>query len=405
MSAFELYHKQGIRQYRVTDIARKKDHKIVIKGIRRTDSLRCPICGSKNVSTKGWKERVFIGVPSGNLKTEIHLMIPRVNCHHCGSCRQVHLEFAEENVRYTRFFAQYAKKLLTHCTCKAAAEILRVSWDTIKEIDKKDLQKHYADPPLKKVKNIAIDEIAVKKGHKYMTVIVDLDTMTPLYVGDGRGKEAVKGFYEKVRKSKCKIKSVAIDMSPAFTQAVKEYFPKAILVYDHFHIIKQMNEAITSCRRTIYKEATDSEAKNAIKKTRFILLKHKENLDPSKNEPQRLEKALRLNDRLSKMYYLKEDLYQLWSQPDKQSARKFAEDWLKYARELKIEALTYFCTTLETHLENILTWYDVPISTGPLEGLNNKIKTMKRQAYGFRDEEYFRLKILGIKRCRYALVG
>ena len=131
----------------------------------------------------------------------------------------------------------------------------------------------------------------------------------------------------------------------------------------------------------------------------------RKNLDPSKNEPQRLEKALRLNDRLSKMYYLKEDLYQLWSQPDKSSARKFAEDWLKYARALKIEALTYFCMTLENHLENILTWYEVPISTGPLEGLNNKIKTMKRQAYGFRDGEYFKLKILGIKRCRYALVG
>ena len=88
------------------------------------------------------------------------------------------------------------------------------------------------------------------------------------------------------------------------------------------------------------------------------------------------------------MYYLKEDLYQLWSQTDKSSARKFAEDWLKYARALKIDVLTYFCLTLETHLENMLTWYDVPISTGPLEGLNNKIKTMKRQAYGFRDGEY-----------------
>jgi len=105
------------------------------------------------------------------------------------------------------------------------------------------------------------------------------------------------------------------------------------------------------------------------------------------------------------MYYLKEDLYQLWQQPDKAIARSFAENWLKSARALKIAAHTVFCSTLESHLENVLTWYDVPISTGPLEGLNNKIKTLKRQAYGFRDEEYFKLKILGIKRTRYALVG
>ena len=135
------------------------------------------------------------------------------------------------------------------------------------------------------------------------------------------------------------------------------------------------------------------------------MLKNPENLDDDRNELQRLEDALRLNEPLALAYYLKEDLRQIWSQPDKATARLVLRDWLARARASKIRMLVQFAATLEEHQEGILNYYDYRISTGPLEGTNNKIQLMKRQAYGFRDQAFFKLKILGLHETKHALVG
>ena len=129
------------------------------------------------------------------------------------------------------------------------------------------------------------------------------------------------------------------------------------------------------------------------------------NLDAGRNEHERLEEALRLNEPLAIAYYLKEDLRQIWNQPDKRTARRVLRDWLARARAADIRLLAQFADTLEEHQHGVLAWSDYPISTGPLEGTNNKIKTLKRQAYGFRDQEYFRLKIKALHESRYELVG
>src|SRR5262249_36512724 len=142
-----------------------------------------------------------------------------------------------------------------------------------------------------------------------------------------------------------------------------------------------------------------------LKGTRWLLLKNPENLDEDRNEVERLADALDLNAPLATAYYLKEDLRQIWQQHSKATARRVLDDWLARARSSGISMLQRFAATLEEHAEGILAWYDAPISTGPLEGTNNKIQLMKRQAYGFRDPEFFRLKILGIHETRHALVG
>jgi len=136
-----------------------------------------------------------------------------------------------------------------------------------------------------------------------------------------------------------------------------------------------------------------------------LLLKRPENLDASRNEPERLKEALRLNEPLAIAYYLKEELNEVWEQDDEQAAQSLLMDWIHYAESTGIRMLHKFARTLRLHAIGILAYYDYPISTGPLEGTNNKIKTMKRQAYGFRDPEFFKLKILGIHETRYALVG
>ena len=142
-----------------------------------------------------------------------------------------------------------------------------------------------------------------------------------------------------------------------------------------------------------------------LKGTRWLLLKNPDNLNKTRQEPRRLKEALKLNESLAAAYYLKEDLRQLWEHPDKATAELFLDMWIEDAEWSGIRMLQRFARTLQNHRAGILAWYDYPISTGPLEGTNNKIKTMKRQAYGYRDHDFFKLKIFAIHEAKYALVG
>ena len=175
-------------------------------------------------------------------------------------------------------------------------------------------------------------------------------------------------------------------------------------MFDHFHVIKLYNEKLSAFRRWLFHHLT-AQGQRLLKGIRWLLLKNRENLDPDRNERQRLQRALQLNEPLALAYYLKEDLRQIWLQSSKSEARRVLRDWLARARASGVRMLKQFADTLEQHQEGILNYYDYRISTGPLEGTNNKIKTMQRQAYGYRDHAFFKLKILGAHETRYALVG
>jgi transposase len=158
-------------------------------------------------------------------------------------------------------------------------------------------------------------------------------------------------------------------------------------------------------RHALYRAAADDGQQKVLQGTRWLLLKNPENLNAQRNEAQRLEEALKLNKPLATAYYLKEDLRQLWQQADKATATNFLADWIARAQASGIPMLIRFAKTLQRREEGILAYYDYRISTGPLEGTNNKIKTLNRQAYGFRDLDFFKLKILAIHEAKYALVG
>ena len=158
-------------------------------------------------------------------------------------------------------------------------------------------------------------------------------------------------------------------------------------------------------RRALYREATDMMHKQVLKGTRWLLLMARENLDKEKDEKNRLKEALALNQSLATAYYLKEDLRQFWEQPGKRFATVFLDGWIKRAEASGIKVLQQMAKTLASHRSGLLAYYDVMITSGPMEGTNNKIKTMKRQAYGFRDNEFFKLKILAIHETTYKLVG
>jgi len=196
-----------------------------------------------------------------------------------------------------------------------------------------------------------------------------------------------------------------MDLSAAYYQAVQDHLPEAAVVFDWFPIVKLLNDKLSQLRRELYREATDQLQREVLKGTRWLLLKRSENLDEDRNEPERLRAALKLNESLAAAYYLKEDLRLLWEEPTKQAASRFLDEWIRMAEATGIRVLKTFARTLARYREGLLAWYDHPISTGPLEGTNNKIKTLKRQAYRFRDQEYFKLKIMAIHHSRFELVG
>ena len=290
-------------------------------------------------------------------------------------------------------------------TIQDVAKHLQVSWDTIKDIQARALQRRFGKPKLKNLKQIAIDEIAIGKGHHYLTVVLNLLTGAVVFVGDGKGAEALQPFWRRLRRARAQIKAVASDMSKAYIRAIRDNLPGVVHVFDHFHVVKLFNDKLSAFRRELYHQASTDRARKVLKGTRWLLLKNPENLDSERNEQRRLEDALRLNAPLATAYYLKEDLRQIWTQPNKRTARRVLRDWLARARVSGIRMLSQFADTLEEHQEGILAYYDYPISTGPLEGTNTKIQAMKRQAYGFRDKAFFKLKILGIHETKYALVG
>jgi len=403
MSTSLLYHAFAIRGYEYVRTEYRGGN-VVFTIQQPSKTFRCEACGSRDVRPRGRVERRFQSLPIGSRSTVVVLPIPRVACQACGVVRQVKLEFADPRRTYTKAFERYALELSRSMTILDVARHLGVSWDIIKDIQKRDLSRRYAKPKLKKLRRIAIDEIAVAKGHRHLAVVLDLESGAVVFVGDGKGGDALKPFWERLRRCKAKIDAVAMDMSPAYHDAVSTYLPKAKIVYDRFHVMKLFNEKLSNLRRWLYHRADDAQ-KKVLKGSRWLLLKASENLDPEHDEEARLEEALKLNRPLALAYYMKEELRQFWEQPGKTFATAFLNDWLRRAKASGIHMLQQMAKTLETHRAGLLAYYYCPISTGPLEGTNNKIKTMKRQAYGFRDHEFFKLKILGIHEAKYALVG
>ena len=261
------------------------------------------------------------------------------------------------------------------------------------------LAKYFKD---KDLNVIGIDELAVKKGHVYKAIVVNLETGQIVYVGDGKGADALDGFWKIVGKAGVKIEAVASDLSAAYISSVRENAPDAVYVFDHFHMVKLINEALDKVRRRIVNQERAREKKEGVdgkssevKGTRYILLRNSEDITDQK-DIDRLNAALELNRDLSAAYYLKEDARLIWDCDSKHHASLQLDAWLSSAKASLIPELVRVADTVESHRNGILAYFDKPISTGPVEGINNKIKTLKRMVYGFRDDRYFTLRLLAL---------
>jgi transposase len=404
MSTSLLYHGFGVKGCHYVR-TRYVDGQMIFTLRQNPEMLRCPACGSSDVVCRGQVVRRFRTVPIGHKPVFLELPLQRVACRACGIVRQVRLAFADARRCYTKAFERYALELSRKMTIQDVAQHLGVSWDVVKDILKRYLKRHFERPRLRDLRWIAIDEIAIGKGQRYLTVVLDLLSGAVVFVGSGKGAEALAPFWRRLRHSGARIKAAAIDMSPAYIAALQSNLPQAVIVFDHFHIVKQYNEMLSNFRRWLYHKVEDESQRQVLKGSRWLLLKNPEHLDESRNESARLAEALALNQPLALAYYLKEDLRQLWSQVDKREAARFLDDWCRRADVSGIRMLKRFAQMLVRHRDGILAYYDFYISTGPLEGTNNKIRTMQRQAYGYRDQEFLRLKIYTLHTLKYALVG
>ncbi|KAA6345081.1 hypothetical protein EZS27_007316 [termite gut metagenome] len=266
------------------------------------------------------------------------MKVQRLYCKECKTCRQEHIHFVTGKRSYTNKFSRFVVELSRIGTIKDVANFLHVSWDTVKDIQKRYLKRHYSNLDISRLKRIGIDEFAVSKGHTYKTIVVDLESGRVIHIGDGKGSGALDKFWEKVKKKGINIEAVATDFSAAFISSVLSNAPEATLVFDHFHVVKLLNDTIDQIRRDVYHQERDLNKRKVLKGTRWLLLCNGKDIFDAKFKT-RLENALKLNEPLAQAYYLKEKLKEIWMQRDKEQAKVILDDWIKQAQESKIPRL------------------------------------------------------------------
>lgn len=396
-----LYHAFGIRDMHYRSTRYKGNSVIITLGPKERLCL-CPKCGGKSLVKNGTRTRNFTGLPIGGKHTVFRCVLQRYRCRAegCGFDRQQEISFAKGSRSYIRRPVPYAMDLLKTGTVRDVANLLGLGWDTVKEMHREYLSSRYGTPSLKGVSRMGIDEFAVRKGHVYKTIVVDLDTDRILHVGNGKGSDALDGFWRRAKRCGVDIKVVTIDMSAAFFASVVENAPNARIVFDRFHVVRLMNESVDKVRRDAYRNEKDKAVKKSIKGTKWLLMANREDLEESDGGTARLDQALELNRPLFEAYYLKEELREVWLQTDKKDADRKLTEWVESMKATGNVHLIKTASTVMAYRSGILSWYDHRISNAKVEGINNKIKVLKRMAYGFRDDDYFKLRLFALHDAR-----
>ena len=354
---------------------------------------RCSGCGQAvgpihDVTYRWVREVTILGA-----ETWLWMGRVRVACPDCGPKLEA-LDWLAPYSRLTRRMAENVVRLCQVLPVKHVAEYLGLSWDTVKATDKAYLKESLGPVDLSGVEQIVMDEFAIQKGHRYATVIVEATSKRVLWVGRGNGREDIRPFFEQLGvEGRRRLKAVAMDMNGAYEQEVRYQCPLVEIVFDLFHVVaKYAREVIDRVRvDEANRLRQDKPARKVVKSSRWLLLRNRENV--KREDRVKLDELLKANRKLSTVYVLKDDLKHLWDYVYEGAARRFWELWYSRAIRSRIEPLKKFARRLKDYLPGILAHCRWPLHTSLLEGINNKIKVIKRMAYGFRDDEYFFLKI------------
>ncbi len=350
----------------------------------------CSNCKNPVRSVHSTAVRLIRDIPLMKAQTFIQIRSRTLRCSGCG-LRVEDQGFVRVGERLTERFKRFIAELCDHMTIKDVADFCELDWKTVKRIHKEHLKGEVGETDFHNVHILAIDEIAIRRGHNYLTIILDYESGRILWSGQQRRASTLENFFEGLNQSqKDQIEAAAMDMWDPYIKALQEHCAHAWIVFDQFHVVREYAKTIDKIRNQEFKIA-DQKDKPYFRGMKYLLLKNPENLEEKDKKP--LEELLSINRNLSITYILKDDLKQLWRLRNPDSVKLHLQNWCETAIQSQIEPLIKFAKKLLRYAYGIINHAIYPIHTSRLEGIINKIKTVKRQAYGFHDLEYFDLLI------------
>ena len=369
---------------------------VVVELTRVNRSFRCP-CGRTFITYYDVTDRFVRDLPWGPWK-KVSLLVPRfrVDCPECGVTTE-QLDWITPRRRHTKRLADaVAWACREERSVQGVADQFDLGWDLVKDIDKEALKQRLDPPDLSGIRHVAVDEFSVTRRHHYATIFLDTDRNRIAWICAGHDKQAVVDVFENVfGREVCEsIEAVSMDWWRPYEEAVRQCLPNAEIVWDFFHVVKLYNhKVIDRVRVDEANRCQTQEERRLMKGTKFLLLKNRDNLID--DEPARLKALLNANKRLLIAYVLGDALKKLWEYTSAAKARRWFEGWFNRAIRSRIEPVKAFAHALQQRIEGVIAHCRHNISTGPSEGVNNKVKVIKRIAYGFRDQEYFFYKLRG----------
>ena len=322
----------------------------------------------------------------------LEVPVRRVICRSCGVGRE-RIDWLLPHARLTERLRRHAEVLLQLMPIKHVSHLTGLHWHTLKQIDKDRLTRTLPAPDPASLRYLAMDEFALFKGHRYATVVINAENRQVVWVGEGRSRRDIRPFFAWLGDHAQQIEAVVMDMNSAMDLEVKAHCSRARVVYDLFHVIAKFGREVID--RVRVDEANrlrdDKPGRKVIKQSRWLLLRNRGNLQD--NQRVRLDELLAANHPLMLVYLMKEQLKIMWYAPSEKEARRRWRQWYEQAMESAVEPLIRFAKRLKPYLDGIVSSATYRLNTSVLEGINNRIKVIKRMAYGFRDNEYFFLKI------------
>lgn len=352
----------------------------------------CPECGAELPVYDHAPERSWRHLDSCQFMTHLHARPPRVKCPKDG-VRQVRLSWAEPKARFTALFERLAIDVLRETSIAGATKILRISWDEAQHIIERAVKRGRARKGELGASRIGVDEKSAAKGHKYLTVVTNLDAGTVEHIEDERKTESLNAFFVRLRPEQlAQIDAVAMDMWEPYQISVLTHVPNASgkIVFDRFHIMQHMTTALDTVRKQENKEL-EAAGDETLFKSKYLWLYSEENL-PEKHR-ERFEQLRKADLKTARAWAIKENLRELWRCKDLESAKAHWESWHSWALRSQLKPIVAVAKMIHRHIDNILTYFTHRITNAVSEGINSKIQTIKKQAYGYRNRESFKTAI------------
>jgi len=400
MQGYSITKALNLPEYKITEILSetKEEIHIRIEPYKRKKA-KCSGCGIEhNIGRHSQQEVIAQDKPISDLKVYLHIIKRFYRCPVDGRIYVEEIDWLKKWSRVTKRFAEQVGRLTAITTNQEAGWFLGLDDESVYRIDKEILEEQYEAkliPPPSAI-NISVDEVSYKKYYRYLTNVVDTDEKAVIWNDRGRKTEVLDRYYAGIGEDNCRrIESVALDGARTFISSTNKYAVNAIIVYDKFHIMQKLNWAVDMTRKQELRKARKENNNELIDlincRQRFILLKNKGNL--SESQAGYLKRLCEINEPIYKAMLLKESFLRVYDYESPEEAQSYLDNWIKDALSSAVETFKIIAASFKDKLQYIINWFRKKISSAISEGINNKIKRLKRMAYGYKDVEYFRLKI------------